>query len=99
MWFHNLDGRLYLTGTPGTRDLYANLVAHSEFTVHLKGTCAPTSARRPARSSSPDGRRAILARLLERPGRATDLEAWVRESPLVEVELLEPEGRLARVRT
>jgi hypothetical protein len=28
MWFHNLDGRLYLTGTPGSRDWYANLRAH-----------------------------------------------------------------------
>ena len=38
MWFHNLDGELYLTGTPGTRDWYANLVAHPAFTFHLKGT-------------------------------------------------------------
>src|SRR6185503_17815302 len=32
MWFHNLDGRLYLTGTPGSRDWYANLLRHPAFT-------------------------------------------------------------------
>ena len=35
IWFHNLDGNLYITGTPGKRDWYANLVAHPEFTFHL----------------------------------------------------------------
>src|SRR5882762_9742504 len=32
IWFHNIDGRLYITGLPGTRDWYANLVAHPAFT-------------------------------------------------------------------
>src|SRR3712207_9019649 len=27
-WFHHLDGQIYLTGTPGPRDWYANLVAN-----------------------------------------------------------------------
>jgi hypothetical protein len=39
----------------------------------------------------PAQRRTILARLLDRLGRAADLEAWIRESPLVEVEILDPE--------
>src|SRR5882724_8915375 len=34
--FHNIDGHVYITGTPGRRDWYANLVAHPEFTCHLK---------------------------------------------------------------
>jgi deazaflavin-dependent oxidoreductase (nitroreductase family) len=36
IWFHNLDGHLYITGTPGRRDWYANLLANPEFTFHLK---------------------------------------------------------------
>ena len=36
IWFLNVDGRLFITGTPGRRDWYANLVAHPEFTFHLK---------------------------------------------------------------
>lgn len=27
IWFHHLDGNLYIMGTPGRRDWYANLVA------------------------------------------------------------------------
>src|SRR5262245_26711418 len=91
MWFHNLDGRLYLTGTPGTRDWYANLQERPAFTFHLKGT---VQADLPARATAivdPAQRQAILVRLLDRLGRAADLEAWVRESPLVEVEILDPE--------
>jgi hypothetical protein len=35
-WFHHIDGHIYITGTPGRRDWYANLWAHPEFTFHLK---------------------------------------------------------------
>ena len=37
----------------------------------------------------PAQRRTILSRLLERLGHTGELDAWVRESPLVEVEILE----------
>ncbi|MDR7188828.1 hypothetical protein J2Y46_001651 [Microbacterium sp. BE35] len=36
IWFHNVDGEVYITGTPGARSWYANLLAHPEFTFHLK---------------------------------------------------------------
>ena len=52
MWFHNLDGRLYLTGTPGARGWHANLLAHPEFTFHLKGT---VRADLPARATPDRG--------------------------------------------
>ena len=91
MWFHNLDGRLYLTGTPGTRDWYANLRPHPEFTFHLKGSVRADLPARATPIVDPARRRTILARLLDRLGRAAELDAWVRESPLVEVEILESE--------
>jgi deazaflavin-dependent oxidoreductase (nitroreductase family) len=47
IWFHYIDGHMYISGTPGHRDWYANLVAHPEFTFHLK----QDRERRPARSS------------------------------------------------
>jgi hypothetical protein len=96
MWFHNLDGRLYLTGTPGERDWYANLQAHPTFTFHLKeGLRADLPARaRPV--LEPMRRRTILARILQALGHAGDLEAWVKESPLVEVELVESAERKER---
>jgi hypothetical protein len=90
MWFHNLDGRLYLTGTPGTRDWYANLQVDPAFTFHLKGRIRADLPARATAIVDPTARRAILARLLDRLGRAADLEAWIRESPLVEVEIVEP---------
>ena len=46
----------------------------------------------PARATpvlDPTRRRTVLARILERLGHAGSLEAWVKESPLVEVEILE----------
>jgi F420H(2)-dependent quinone reductase len=91
MWFHNLDGELYLTGTPGTRDWYANLVAHPAFTFHLKGTLQADLRARATPILDPARRRTILSRLLDRLGHAEELDAWIRESPLVAVEILEAE--------
>jgi hypothetical protein len=93
MWFHNLDGRLYLTGTPGTRAWYANLERHPAFTFHLKGKVRADLLARATPIVDPAERRAILARLLDRLGHAADLEAWVRESPLIGVEILDPDPR------
>jgi deazaflavin-dependent oxidoreductase (nitroreductase family) len=90
IWFHNLDGRLYITGTPGRRDWYANLLAHPEFTFHLKQR---TQADLPARARpilEPAQRRQIIARIHATLQGRRDLEAWVAGSPLVQVELLEP---------
>ena len=36
IWFKRVDGRTYITGTPGPRDWYANLIANPRFTFHLK---------------------------------------------------------------
>jgi deazaflavin-dependent oxidoreductase (nitroreductase family) len=36
IWFLHLDGRTFITGTPGPRNWYANLLAHDRLTFHLK---------------------------------------------------------------
>jgi deazaflavin-dependent oxidoreductase (nitroreductase family) len=88
IWFHNLEGCLYITGTPGRRDWYANLVAHPEFTFHLKqSTQADLSARATPILESAQ-RREIMARIHQKLPGERDLEAWVEGSPLVQVELL-----------
>ena len=98
IWFHNLDGRLYITGSPGRRDWYANLVARPDFTFHLKGAVAADLPARARPITDAAEKRAVLARILERlgraggPGRPRDLEAWVARSPLVEVTFPSPEG-------
>lgn len=88
IWFHNLDGRLYITGLPGSRDWYANLLANPEFTFHLKQSA---QADLPARAVPVLGkaeRRDIISGILAKLGWDRDLEEWVASSPLVEVELL-----------
>src|ERR1700712_2041386 len=49
IWFHRIDGRYYITGTPNRpRSWYANLVAHPAFTFHLKQSATadlPATAR------------------------------------------------------
>jgi deazaflavin-dependent oxidoreductase (nitroreductase family) len=87
IWFHNLDGRLYITGTPGKRDWYANLVANPEFTFHLKQSVRVDLPARATPILDQDSRRDIISRINQKLGGSRDLDAWVRGSPLVEVEL------------
>ncbi len=87
IWFHNLDGRLYITGTPGRRSWYANLLANPEFTFHLKGSVRADLPARATPIVEKALRREILSRILSRLGGARRLDAWVEGSPLVEVAL------------
>jgi deazaflavin-dependent oxidoreductase (nitroreductase family) len=91
IWFHRVDGRYYITGTPGRpRDWYANLVAHPGFTFHLKESAVadlPATARpvtdRAEREKVFAGLLPPLAGMTSNPGQ--EPEVWVAESPLVEV--------------
>jgi hypothetical protein len=85
MWFHNLHGTVYLTGTPGKRDWYANLLAKPEFTFHLKEDVVADLPARAAPITDLAERRAIFTPILAKLGRSADLEAWVANSPLVRV--------------
>jgi hypothetical protein len=92
--FHNFDGRIYISGLPSRqrRSWLANLAADPRLTFHLKG---PVKADLPARAriiEDPADRVTILGRIAEAWGR-TDLDAMVRWSPLIEVEI---EGLKAR---
>jgi deazaflavin-dependent oxidoreductase (nitroreductase family) len=88
IWFHNLDGELFLTGSPGRkRDWLANLIANPEFTFHLKQSLQADIPARAMPIFDEPSRREILSRLLEKMGGDRDLEAWVKDSPLVKFEL------------
>jgi hypothetical protein len=87
IWFHNVDGRLYITGLPGRRDWYANLQANPDFTFHLKGTATADLPARARLIVDAGERRAVLTPILARLGRDAQLDVWVAQSPLVEVEL------------
>jgi deazaflavin-dependent oxidoreductase (nitroreductase family) len=82
--FHNIDGRIVLSGMPGPRSWYANLLADPRLTFHLKGAVQadlPATARP---ILEPDERRAVMARVASN-WRRSDLEVMLRRSPLVEV--------------
>ncbi len=85
MWFHNLDGNIYITGMPGRRGWYANLLARPEFTFHLKESAQADldAVSRPITDA--DERRRVLDVLLERLGRDGQIDRWLADSPLIEV--------------
>lgn len=87
IWFHNLNGSLYITGLPGSRDWYANLLVHPEFIFHLKAKARADLPARATPVTDETRRRSILSGILDKLGRSGSLEAWVKDSPLVEVEL------------
>jgi deazaflavin-dependent oxidoreductase (nitroreductase family) len=87
IWRYRYDGRTFLSGSPGTRDWYANLLANPEFTYHLKGSVQADlpAVARPI-TEEPE-RREVIAGILEDLGRGSgNLEEWVANSPLAEVE-------------
>ena len=83
--FHNIDGRIVISGLPGRRDWYANLVSNPRFTFHLTG---PVKADLPATArpiTEPVERKALMERVARNWGRDDQLEVMMRRSPLVEV--------------
>ncbi len=89
IWFHNLEGRLFISGLPGHRDWYANLVAHPAFTFHLKGSVQADLPARAVPITETGQRREIISAIIRTLSDEQDLEAWVANSPLVEVKLAE----------
>lgn len=83
IWFHRIDDRYYITGTPGARSWYANLVATPDFTFHLKGS---TQADLAAVATPVEGaeKERVLAAI--KAGMASsNLNLDAETSPLVEV--------------
>ncbi len=86
-WFHNVEGRLFITGLPGTRGWYANLLAEPRLTFHLKESVRVDLPAEARPVLDVEERRSIIHEITGRLGRAGDIEAWVERSPLVEVRL------------
>jgi deazaflavin-dependent oxidoreductase (nitroreductase family) len=90
--FHNIDGRLYVSGMPGfKRNYLANLEADPHFTFHLKG---PVSADLAATARIIDDqaeRREVLPHIAQ-IWKRDDVDAMVDGSPLFEVTIEGPAG-------
>lgn len=93
VWFHRIDARWYLTGVPGRRGWYANLLANPRFIVHLKHGVRADLPATAVPIVAEAARRRVLTEVLklqDRPqtgGRVPRqyLDDWLAGSPLVEI--------------
>ncbi|MGW4943346.1 nitroreductase/quinone reductase family protein [Actinoplanes sp. NPDC004185] len=86
-WRYRANGRFWLTGSPGSRDWYANMLAHPDFTLHLHGLDLPVRARA---VTDPDERARVLGEIVPTLDWAESLESWLAGSPLVEIIFARP---------
>ncbi len=89
-WFYRSRGRYFLSGSPGTRDWQANLIANPNMKFHLKESITRTLDATAVHIKDPDERRSIISGFDRfREGATTmygsDLDAWVESSPLIEL--------------
>ncbi|MFG3301581.1 nitroreductase/quinone reductase family protein [Micromonospora sp. A3M-1-15] len=84
IWRYRACGRYWLTGSPGSRDWYANVLAYPEFTLHLADMDLQVRGR-PV--TDPDERALVFGEIVPALDWAGSLESWIAGSPLVEIEL------------
>ena len=87
IWFFNIDGRIYITGSPGTRGWYANMLANPKITFHLKCTVRRNIPGRAYPVTDTKERRRVLLAIFDELDGDRDLDMWITRSPLVEVDL------------
>jgi deazaflavin-dependent oxidoreductase (nitroreductase family) len=88
IWFYRAGERIYLSGGPGRRSWVANLLANPEFTFHLKGSVRADLPARATPVTDPEERREVMTTILKDLRMSDKLEAWVADSPLMDVEFL-----------
>ncbi|MFF0452898.1 nitroreductase/quinone reductase family protein [Nocardia africana] len=94
IWFYRAFNTTYLTGRPGPRDWYANILANPHLTIHIH-TPTPTDLSALGKPITDTTQRqqiftTIIEDLLHSPNLPLDgpppvLNEWVTHSPLVEV--------------
>ena len=83
--FHALYGKVYISGMPGRRDWYANLLANPDFAFHMKRGLKADLPAHAAPILEEAERRRLLQQITSSWGRERQLEKFVADSPLVEV--------------
>jgi F420H(2)-dependent quinone reductase len=87
IWRYRFDGRTFISGLPGRRGWYANLIANPEFIFHLKGSVQADLPARARPITDIDERREVIGGIIGGLGQEEgEFERWVAEAPLVEVE-------------
>ena len=84
IWFHKVGDQIYISGSPGKRDWYANLVAQPNFMFHLKGSLAADLKARATPITDQKERREIMSKF----DGQRNLDDWVEASPLVKVRFI-----------
>jgi deazaflavin-dependent oxidoreductase (nitroreductase family) len=86
IWMLDVDGRFFITGTPGRRDWLANLRADPRLVVHLKRRAQQDLDAHAEPVTDPATRREVLEHLSARWYRGqVPLDELVATSPMVEV--------------
>jgi deazaflavin-dependent oxidoreductase (nitroreductase family) len=86
IWMLDVDGRFFITGTPGRRDWLANVMADPDLVVHLKRRAHVDLEARATPVTDPAIRRRVLEHLAARWYRTqADLDDLVATAPMVEV--------------
>jgi deazaflavin-dependent oxidoreductase (nitroreductase family) len=95
IWYFVLDDTVYISGTPGARDWYANVQANPAIIFHVKQGARADLPARAEPIGAPAERRQIMARIMAANSyvHGGDLDAWVAGSPLIAVRFdPEPSG-------
>jgi deazaflavin-dependent oxidoreductase (nitroreductase family) len=88
--FHNIDGRIVITGMPRSdrkRAWLYNLEADPRLTVHLKGTLEADLPGTARVITDPAERRLIADWVVRNAWRRSDADAMAAYSPMIEVSL------------
>jgi deazaflavin-dependent oxidoreductase (nitroreductase family) len=86
IWMMAVDGRFFITGTPGRRDWMANLAADPTIVVHLKRHAHVDLAARAEPVTEPTLRRAVLEHMNAEWYRDQEpLDVLLANAPMVEV--------------
>ena len=87
IWYHVVDGRYYITGRPGPRSWYANLLADPSLTFHLKESAEADLLATARAVTDSDEKRAVFlgAPKLSEHITEENVGEWVDGSPLIEV--------------
>ena len=90
IWYFMVDGLVYITGTPGPRDWYANLLVQPSMVFHVKEGAQADLPARAIPITDATERRRILGAVMRGnswfSAQSYDLDAWVAGSPRVQGE-------------
>ena len=87
IWFHNVDDRYYITGRPGPRSWYANVVTNPAITFHFKESTEADLDGTARPITDPAEKRSVFlsASKLGEFINEGNVQEWVDGSPLIEV--------------